>query len=62
MIGAIQFDIKSSGIASLHYEIARWLWGQRLASEAVAAVLDWAKVVRPRIIEIYADAHIQNAA
>lgn len=62
VIGAAQFDIESSGIASLHYEIARWFWGQGLASEAVAAVLDWAKVAHPEIIEIHADAHADNAA
>ena len=62
VIGAIQFNIESSEIASLHYEIARWLWGQGLASEAVATVLDWAKVAYPKIIEIHADAHIENAA
>ena len=62
VIGAVQFDIESSGIASLHYEIARWLWGQGLASEAVAAVLDWAKTAHPEIMEIHADAHIENAA
>lgn len=62
VIGAIQLDIESSGIASLHYEIARWLWGQGLASEAVTAVLDWAKAAHPEITEIHADAHTDNIA
>lgn len=62
VIGAVQFDLESTEIASLHYEIARWLWGQGLASEAVAAVLDWAKTAHPEIVEIHADAHVDNAA
>lgn len=62
VIGAIQFDIESPEIASLHYEIARWLWGQGLASEAVAAVLDWAKIAHPEIVRIHADTHIENVA
>ena len=62
VIGAIQFDIEPSGIASLHYEIARWFWGQGLASEAVAIVLDWVKIAHPEVTEIHADAHIENAA
>ena len=62
VIGAVQFDIESPGIASLHYEIARWLWGQGLASEAIATVLDWAKIAHPEIMEVHANTHIENAA
>lgn len=62
VIGAVQFDVESSDTASLHYELARRLWGQGLASEAVAAVLNWAKTAHPEIRKIQADTHIENKA
>lgn len=58
----MQFDVERSDTASLHYEVARWLWGQGLASEAVAAVLDWAKTTYPEIRKIQADTHVENGA
>lgn len=62
VIGAVQFDVESSDSASLHYEVARWLWGRGIASEAVAAILDWAKKIHPKIRKIQADTHIKNLA
>jgi len=62
VIGAVQLDVESSDTASLHYEVARWLWGQGLASEAVAAVLDWAKTTYPDVRKIQANTHIGNGA
>jgi [ribosomal protein S5]-alanine N-acetyltransferase len=60
VIGAVQFNLEDAGVASLHYEIARWLWGQGLVSEGVAVVLDWAKTAHPEVVELRADAHIEN--
>ena len=62
VVGAIQIDIESHGIASLHYEIARWLWGQGLISEAITAILDFSKREYPEIKEFRADTHVDNIA
>lgn len=62
VVGAVQLDVESPGVASLHYEIARWLWGQGLASEAVGAVLAWASVAHPELSQLRADVAADNVA
>ncbi|MCU0568486.1 MAG: GNAT family N-acetyltransferase [Oculatellaceae cyanobacterium Prado106] len=67
VISAVQFNLESPTLesptlASLHYEIARPLWNQGLASEAIATVLTWAKTTHPQIPEIHADTHLENTA
>lgn len=62
VIGAVQLDQEASGVASLHYEIAGWLWGRGLASEAVGAILAWARDAHPEITELRADVSLDNSA
>jgi ribosomal-protein-alanine N-acetyltransferase len=60
VIGAVQLDAEDSITMSAHYEIARRLWGQGLATEAARAALAWARENRPEVERIVADVHPEN--
>ena len=63
IVGSVELALDHEvGVASLHYSIARPLWGQGLMTEAVHSVLDRAFLDLPHIMRVSAWADTRNEA
>jgi len=61
-LGAVEFSLDAPGLGSVHYVLARPLWGQGLATEVLRAVLHWAFAALPELRQIRTTAAEANIA
>src|SRR5690606_35797532 len=61
VVGSVELLLEhAAGVASLHYGIARWLWGQGLTTEAVRSVVARVFSDLPHIVRIASWADLRN--
>ncbi len=62
VVGVIEFGVPAAAVGSVHYALARPLWGRGLMPEAVQAVCAWAFDSLPSVVEIRTAVLEANAA